>query len=139
MDAIKGMVDVDTVIGSPVETSTGGTIIPISRVSFGFAAGGGEYGQGDNGENGGGLPFGGGSGAGVSVNPVGFLVIEGGDVRLLPIDANPLADRLVDAAPDLIDRIGSLVKGDKVEALAGTGSGRSYGGSDYPQGSEGAP
>lgn len=127
MDAIKDMVDVNTVVGAPVDTKAGGVIIPISRVSFGFAAGGGEYGQvaSQDEEKAAELPFGGGSGAGVSVQPVGFLVIENGDVRLLPIGANPLFDRIMDQAPDLIDRIGSMVKGDAHRSALAT--------SDYPR------
>lgn len=114
MSSIKEMVDVNTVVGAPVEVQDG-VVIPISRVSFGFAAGGGEYdtrrstAQRDDvpGE----LPFGGGSGAGVSVAPVGFLVIKGDDIRLLPVDSNVVVDRLVDAAPELMQQISDLIRG----------------------------
>jgi len=105
LESIKQMVDVNTVVGDAVQTGDGGVIIPVSRVSFGFAAGGGEYGQRQPAGDG---PFGGGSGAGVSVQPVGFLVVRGGDIRLLPVDANPTVDRLVDLAPELIDQIASV-------------------------------
>jgi|BEDMetMinimDraft_2_1075160.scaffolds.fasta_scaffold26170_2 sporulation protein YtfJ len=98
MDAISGMIDVNTVVGTPVETGDGTTIIPISRVSFGFLAGGGEY----TALSGPGRPFGGGSGAGVSVRPVGFLVEHAGSVRLLAVDGGDLATRLVDLAPDVV-------------------------------------
>lgn len=122
MEAIKDMVDVDTVIGSPVETKAGGVIIPISRVSFGFMAGGGEYSTpqaiGVDGElELSDLPFAGGSGAGISVNPVGFLVVQNEDVRLLPVAANQFVDRIVDRAPDLLDRISQMIHGN------GTGTG----------------
>ncbi len=106
MDSIKQMVDVNTVVGDAVETGDGGVIIPVSRVSFGFAAGGGEYGRpkADSAE----APFGGGSGAGVSVQPVGFLVVRGGDIRLLPIEANATVERLIDMVPDLLDQVAAM-------------------------------
>ena len=106
MDSIKQMVDVNTVVGDAVETGDGGVIIPVSRVSFGFAAGGGEYGRArpDGAE----APFGGGSGAGVSVQPVGFLVVRGGDIRLLPVESNATVDRLIDLAPDLLEQVAAM-------------------------------
>lgn len=110
MESIKEMVDVNTVIGDPVETPDGMVIIPVSRVSFGFAAGGGEYKTGGN-SNGPGQhekPFGGGSGGGVSVQPVGFLVVGNGQVRLLPVDGNAIADRLIDLAPQMVAQIQSM-------------------------------
>jgi sporulation protein YtfJ len=105
IEIMKEMVDVNTVIGDAVETGDGGVIIPISRVSFGFAAGGGEYqARRQDGE----LPFGGGSGAGVSVQPVGFLVVRGREIRLLPVDGSAAVDRLIDLAPELIDQLAGL-------------------------------
>ncbi len=110
MESIKEMVDVNTVVGDPVETPDGSVIIPISRVACGFAAGGGEYGMGGSkdGESANG-PFGGGSGAGVSVQPMGFLVVGNGQIRLLPVDDNhALYDRLIDAAPQMLNQIQSM-------------------------------
>ncbi len=105
MESIKQMVDVNTVVGDAVQTGDGGVIIPVSRVSFGFAAGGGEYGtKGASTE----APFGGGSGAGVSVQPVAFLVVHGGDVRLLPVDGNTALERLLDLTPDILDEVAGL-------------------------------
>jgi sporulation protein YtfJ len=106
MDAIKQMVDVNTVVGDAVETGDWGVIIPVSRVSFGFAAGGGEYGRAraEAAES----PFGGGSGAGVSVQPVGFLVVRGGDIRLLPVESNATVERLIDMAPDLLEQVATM-------------------------------
>ncbi|NLM46576.1 MAG: sporulation protein YtfJ [Firmicutes bacterium] len=114
MENIKEMVDVNTIIGDPVETHDGTTIIPISRVSFGFAAGGSEFEssqeeekKGKKDEAGqGSLPFGGGSGGGVSVQPVAFLVVSNtGQVRLLPVDRNAVFDRIMDVAPQIIDQL----------------------------------
>lgn len=111
MESIKEMVDVNTIVGEPVETPDGSVIIPISRVSFGFAAGGSEF-ETKNG-NGGArnatesrteLPFGGGSGAGVTVQPAAFLVVGNGQIRLLPIDRGMTLDRVLEAAPKLMEQ-----------------------------------
>jgi len=115
MESIKEMVDVNTVVGDPVETPDGTVIIPISRVACGFAAGGGEFEvggerhQGGEGESQ--MPaFGGGSGAGVSVKPIGFLVVGNGQVRLLPVDGNALYERLIDIAPQILAQIQSMFR-----------------------------
>ncbi|AGL01963.1 GerW family sporulation protein [Desulfoscipio gibsoniae] len=113
MESIKEMVDVNTVVGDPVETPDGSVIIPISRVACGFGAGGGEfdYGSGEKDQDGESqMPgFGGGSGAGVSVKPVGFLVAGNGQVRLIPVDGNATLDRLIDLAPQVFNQIQSLL------------------------------
>jgi len=108
MQSIKEMVDVNTVVGDAVETNDGSVIIPISQVACGFAAGGGEYETGTGGNEG--LPFAGGSGAGVSVKPIGFLVVRMNDVRLISVAGNPLAERVVDVAPQIFDKIESLME-----------------------------
>ncbi|MDQ7792913.1 MAG: GerW family sporulation protein [bacterium] len=120
MEAIKEMVDVNTIVGDAVETPDGNVIVPISRVSFGFAAGGTEYESDRNGKRQGQadtggqatLPFGGGSGAGVSIQPIGFLVVGQGTVRLLPVDGRAIIDRLIDLAPQVLDQVAGLVRGD---------------------------
>ncbi|HWI55240.1 MAG TPA: GerW family sporulation protein [Desulfobacteria bacterium] len=123
MESIKEMVDVNTIVGDPVETPDGSVIIPVSRVACGFAAGGGEFeaavDQGKDGQNGGdqqtggALPFGGGSGAGVSVQPVGFLVVGHGQTRLLPVDGNAVVDRIIDVAPQLVSQVQSMFRRDR--------------------------
>lgn len=114
MESIKEMVDVNTVVGDPVETPDGFVIIPISRVACGFAAGGGEFEVGgerkQDGEESQMPAFGGGSGAGVSVKPIGFLVVGNGQVRLLPVDGNAVIDRLIDIAPQVLNQIQSMFK-----------------------------
>ena len=123
MESLKAMVDVNTVVGEAVETKDGTVIVPVSRVTFGFVAGGGdelpaEQGQGYQTQQGQGsstgqeenLPFTGGSGAGVSVKPVGFLVVGDGKVRFLPVDSRAVYDRLVEAAPDLLDRLADIME-----------------------------
>ncbi len=118
MESIKEMVDVNTIVGDPVETPDGNVIMPVSRVSCGFAAGGADYLPEERrearGDSLGVLPFGGGSGGGVSVQPVGFLVVGHDQVRLLPVDANPILDRLVDLAPTLIDKLQSIMRGEDI-------------------------
>lgn len=113
MENIKEMVNVNTVVGDPVESPDGTVIIPVSRVTCGFAAGGGEMEpQSDSEDNSSDEEtpfFGGGSGGGVSVKPVGFLVVGNGHVRLLPVDGNIVADRLIDMAPQLISQIQSMI------------------------------
>jgi len=109
MQSIKEMVDVNTVVGDAVETNDGSIIIPISQVACGFAAGGGEYDMNNASGRGQELPFAGGSGAGVSVRPVGFLVVRMNDVRLISVAGNPLAERVVDLAPQLVDKIEGIM------------------------------
>lgn len=109
MQSIKEMVDVNTVVGDAVETNDGSIIIPISQVACGFAAGGGEYSMNASARNLE-LPFAGGSGAGVSVKPVGFLVVRMNDVRLISVAGNPLAERVVDIAPQIFDKIESIME-----------------------------
>ena len=118
MESIKAMVDVNTIVGDPVEAPDGTVIIPVSRVACGFAAGGGDFdsSEGGNGQEGGGggsNPFGGGSGAGVSVQPVGFLVVGNGQIRLLPVDGNTTVDRLIDMAPQMVNQVQGLFGGKK--------------------------
>lgn len=92
MSEIKEMVDVNTVVGDPVVSTDGSTIIPISKVSFGFVSGGGEYGDAKDGnqENESKYPFSGGAGSGICITPVGFLVVSEGDVRLLPVSGRTI-------------------------------------------------
>lgn len=112
MQSIKDMVDVNTIVGDAVETADGSVIIPISRVAFGFAAGGADYeaqGEQEQMQQQAELPFGGGSGAGVSVRPVAFLVVGNGNVNLLPVEGpNNSVDHLIDMAPQVIQQIQSM-------------------------------
>lgn len=111
MESIKEMVDVNTVVGDAVEAPDGTVIIPVSRVACGFAAGGSEFSpMTERSEGASPLPFGGGSGAGVSVQPVGFLVVGNGQVRLMPVDGkNAFMERLVDLAPQVVEKLQGMV------------------------------
>jgi len=114
MESIKEMVDVNTIVGDAVETQDGSVIIPVSRVCFGFAAGGSEFDvkvSKDNDKNEKTkLPFGGGSGAGVSVQPMAFMVVGQGQIRLLSINQNTTVERIIDIAPQIIDQITNMLK-----------------------------
>lgn len=123
MESIKQMVDVNTIVGDAVQSPDGTVIIPISKVTFGFAAGGGEYEyqeneeaennrtvKDDTGENSNKFPFAGGSGAGVSINPVAFMVAGNGHIKLLPVNINSTADKILDLVPELLCRLESLCK-----------------------------
>ena len=104
MSKIRDMVDSNTIIGEPIQTPDGVTLIPVSRLSFGFGCGGGDYGkQGQT-------NFGGGGGAGVKIDPVAFLVIKDGTTRVMPVAVPPVStvDRIVDMAPDIVDKIGKF-------------------------------
>ena len=118
MNSIKDMIDVNTIIGDPIQASNNTVIIPISKVGFGFAAGGSEfrgetvdeYTKKDKEEQVQyRLPFGGGSGAGVSIVPVAFLVVQSNTVKLLPVDHNSCLDRLLDYVPDLIEKVNAML------------------------------
>ncbi len=116
MENIKGMIDVNAIVGNAVEAPDGSIIIPISKVGFGFAAGGTEFNvcdkkeQQQQADHQGTYPFGGGSGGGVTISPMAFLIIRNGDIRLLSFDHNAyLLDRMLDLAPELIEKIQNAV------------------------------
>lgn len=118
MNSIRDMIDVNTIIGEPIETSNNIIIIPISKVGFGFAAGGSEfrgetideYSKRDKEEQiQYRLPFGGGSGAGVSICPVAFLVVQRDNVKLLPVNHSSAIDKLLDYIPDLMDKANDIL------------------------------
>lgn len=111
MTKLKEMVDVNTVVGDAITTPDGITIIPVSKLSFGFASGGGEYPVKEKGG------FGGGNGAAVKVDPIGFLVIKDGNVRMINIapPAGTTVDRLVEMIPEVIDRVESFIEKRKGE------------------------
>ena len=118
MNSISDMIDVNTIIGEPIETSNNIVIIPISKVCFGFAAGGSEF-RGETIDEymkkekeeaiQYRLPFGGGAGAGVNINPVAFLIIQANNVKLLPVDHASSIDKLLDYIPDMIEKANNLM------------------------------
>ena len=110
MEKIKEMVDGNTVIGDPITSPDGTIIIPVSKVSYGFASGGSDLPtKKENKEC-----FGGGSGAGVTIQPLAFLTVSKGQVNLIPIEKyDGAADRVVGMVPDLVDKVTALFKKDK--------------------------
>lgn len=118
MNSIKDMIDVNTIIGEPIETSNNIVIIPISKVSFGFATGGSEF-KGETIDEYKKvekeeqiqyrLPFGGGAGAGVTINPVAFLVIQANNIKLMPLCHSSSIDRLLDYVPDLMEKTNNMM------------------------------
>ncbi len=108
VEKIRQMVDANTVVGSPIALPDGTTIIPVSKVSYGFASGGSDLPTKNPQEL-----FGGGAGAGINITPVAFLIIKNGETNLLPVVSKPdTADRLVSMVPDLVDIFTSKKKKD---------------------------
>jgi sporulation protein YtfJ len=120
MESLKEMIDVNTIIGDPVETPDGSVILTVSKVGFGFAAGGSEFklqgsqsqGQGQGKEQGQGQsqgsshPFGGGSGGGVSITPIAFLIVNSHGVKMLHLDESThLYEKILELAPSAIDKV----------------------------------
>ena len=121
MENLKQMIDVNTIIGDPVETPDGSVILTVSKVGFGFAAGGSEFGTQQGEGNGGGdqggkgsgqkLPFGGGSGGGVSITPIAFLIVNSQGVKMLHLDESThLYEKLLELAPQAVDKIQQMFK-----------------------------
>lgn len=108
LEKIKEVVNSDMVIGKPITSESGTVVIPVSKLSYGFAAGGSDFTSEKNKER---DLFGGGSGAGVSITPTAFLVISGDDVKLLQVESFTGAlDRIISMTPDIVDRIGNFLK-----------------------------
>ena len=107
MEKIRDMVDVQTIIGDPITVSDQVTIIPVSKVSYGFASGGSDLPAKANPKD----LFGGGAGAGVSIQPVAFLVVQEDGVRLLQMDEGSDAlSSAIRSVPEVVDRISSLIR-----------------------------
>ena len=110
---IREMVDVNSVIGTPITTPDGVTIIPVSKVSVGFGGGGSDFSNmNPNAE----LPFGGGVGGGVKVSPIAFLIVKDGNVRMIsiPEPANSTTERIVEMLPDTLDKLTAYLDSKKI-------------------------
>lgn len=127
MENIKEMVDVNTIVGDPVQTPDGSVIMPISKVGFGFVAGGsdirydessGSYSPGDQNHHASvNAPFGGGSGGGVSITPIAFLVVGTHGVKVVPLDNQThLIERVIDSAPHVFDKIQTMLRQNQTTA-----------------------
>ena len=110
MDKVRQMVDSNTIVGEPITTPDGVTLIPVSRLSFGFGCGGGDYGKQAT-------QMGAGAGAGVRVEPMAFLVVKDGVTRMLPVAAPAITtvDRAIELVPQVLDRVESFIDRKKAE------------------------
>ena len=114
MQKIKEMVDVNTIVGEPITTSDGTTIIPVSKVSFGFASGGSDLPTSNPKQS-----FGGGGGAGITLQPIAFLVVHEGNVRLLQLSTSSnTADKIVNSVPEIIDKVSDALAKNKEKKAA---------------------
>ncbi|MCM3717944.1 GerW family sporulation protein [Fictibacillus phosphorivorans] len=133
MENLKEMIDVNTIIGDPVETPDGSVILTVSKVGFGFAAGGSEFGnkqeskQSSQGSQQGSsdgakeMPFGGGSGGGVSITPIAFLVVSNTGIKTIHLDnSTHLYERILDLAPGVIDKLQHLMNKNKQQSSTNT-------------------
>ena len=110
MKNIKGMIDANTIVGDVITTPDGTTIIPVTRVSVGFGAGGSEFGARPEANGDKGKMFGGGTGGGVSMNPVAFLVVTKDSVRIMPVSTTmSTVERIVDTMPELMGKFNDFV------------------------------
>ncbi|MDF2840271.1 MAG: sporulation protein YtfJ [Clostridia bacterium] len=115
MESIKNMIDVNTVVGDPVETKDGTIAIPISRVCYAFVAGGGDLSKkndekADQDALDNSYPFAGGTGAGVTIMPIGFLTSSNGQLRMMPVAYSNTIDKVIDMVPNFIENIENMVK-----------------------------
>ncbi len=116
MEKIKDIIDVNTIVGTPITTPDGIMLIPISKVTFGFASGGADSASGKTADNT--VNFGGGSGAGAAIVPVAFLMVNGESVKMIPVaaPANTTVDRAIELVPQVIDRVDDMIKKKKQNA-----------------------
>ena len=106
VEKIRELVDANTVVGTPITTPDGTTLIPVSKVSYGFASGGSDLPSKSNSDL-----FGGGAGAGINITPVAFLTVKDGEINLLPVVSKPdTVDRLVSLVPDAVNKVSDLFK-----------------------------
>ncbi|MES5894488.1 MULTISPECIES: GerW family sporulation protein [Bacillus cereus group] len=114
MENLKEMVDVNTIVGEPVQTADGGVVLTVSKVAFGFGAGGSDFQTNDGQRTNGNPAFGGGSAGGVSITPVAFLVVNKDGVNILHLqNATHLAEKIIELAPQTIDKIQSMFQTDE--------------------------
>ena len=111
MQKVREMIDANTIVGEPITTADGITLIPVSKLSFGFAGGGSDFGKKTEMQT----AFGGGIGAGVKIEPVAFVVIKGDSVKLLHIapPATTTVDRIIETVPELVDKVTDFINKDK--------------------------
>lgn len=120
MENLKEMIDVNTIIGDPVETPDGSVILTVSKVGFGFAAGGSDFSIDGKGESK--SPFGGGSGGGVSITPIAFLIVNSREVKMVHLDESThLYEKILDLAPQAVDKIQQMFSNKNGQGQQGQG------------------
>lgn len=109
MESVKNILKVDTVVGDPIYTPDGITLVPISKISVGFGGGGVEFGNKNNANS---QSYGGGNATGVKIDPIGFLVIKDGCVRMVNVTppASNTVDRIIDLVPQVMDRVDAFIE-----------------------------
>ncbi len=114
MENVRSILKVDTVVGDPIYTPDGIMLVPISKISVGFGGGGVEFNQKKVGEN---RPYGGGNATGVKIEPIGFLIVKDGVVRMINVTppANSTVDRIIDLVPQVMDRVDAFIDKQKKE------------------------
>ena len=114
MENVRNILKVDTVVGDPIYTPDGITLVPISKISVGFGGGGIELTSKKNGDQ---KPYGGGNATGVKIDPIGFLIIKDGNIRMVNVTppANNTVDRIIDLVPQVLDRVDSFIDKQKVK------------------------
>ena len=114
MENVRSILKVDTVVGDPIHTPDGIMLVPISKISVGFGGGGVEFNQKKVGEN---RPYGGGNATGVKIEPIGFLIVKDGSVRMVNVTppANNTVDRIIDLVPQVMDRVDAFIDKQKSE------------------------
>lgn len=115
MNNLKSLVDIDVVVGKPIISNNAMTIIPLTKVTMGFVSGGGEYNADLKDKRDAEYPFSGGSGGGMSIKPIGFLVIKKEEIELIKIDAKSALDRLIETVPEVAKFISKNFSKDKKE------------------------
>ncbi|UJL45074.1 GerW family sporulation protein [Virgibacillus sp. NKC19-16] len=114
MENLKGMIEVNTIIGDPVKSPDGSMIIPVSKLGFGFAAGGSEFNNSSSSSSDGSeetLPFGGGSGGGVSITPIAFLIVSEQGIKMVHLDQSThIYEKMLDFAPQVVEKVQEIIK-----------------------------
>ena len=115
MENVRSILKVDTVVGDPIYTPDGIMLVPISKISVGFGGGGVEFNQKKVGEN---RPYGGGNATGVKIEPIGFLIVKDGTVRMVDVmpPANTTVDRIIDLVPQVMDRVDAFIDKQKTDS-----------------------
>ncbi|RKQ30554.1 GerW family sporulation protein [Oceanobacillus halophilus] len=120
MENLSDMIEVNTIVGDPVESPDGSIIIPVSKLGFGFAAGGSEFSPSEGGDSESQLPFGGGSGGGVSITPIAFLVLGKDGIKMVHLDQQThLYEKMLNQAPQVVKKIQEMLKDSGVSLQKG--------------------